>query len=64
LGLLLLKAKSLKSLKSVKRKMNVNTPFSTKATKRLAAAPPNFKRKRRLETKVRPGQRATVKKGR
>jgi hypothetical protein len=59
----LLKVKSLIYLKNMKRKMAVNTPLFSKATKRLAAAPPSFKRKRRLETKVRPGQRATANKG-
>jgi hypothetical protein len=50
--------------KIVKRKRNVDRPFSSAITKRPAAAQPSFKKRRRLGVKARPGKRATVNKGR
>ena len=63
LTLLLQRAMSRKTPKIVKRKRNVNRPFSSAITKRPAAAQLSFKKKRRLGAKARPGKRATVNKG-
>jgi hypothetical protein len=54
---------SRKTAKIVKRKRNVNRPFSSVITKRPAAAQLSFKKKRRLRAKARPVERATVNKG-
>jgi hypothetical protein len=61
--MLFLKAKSRKTSKSMKRKRDVNRPFPSAITKRLAAAQLSFKKQRRFKANTRLGQRATVNKG-